>query len=932
MQQQQSEHNTSGLLKIPQAYWARYLLIILIVLVLWQFVTGGSSNVLFSILGLTVLLIVANLFEQQQRQIQSLQQQLFALQQRLTDLPSKDQMSSDAAQATMTTQSLEQPLPSTVQDKEGPFPDEVAVPDEATSQINSTPLPNQVAVSVALSKPQEDADTLKELKAVTSLWHTAIDWFKGGNSIVRIAIVVLLIGVVLLLRFASEYWQLTLSAKMAAIAGGGFVLTALGYVLRKKRFEYAISLQGAGLGIVFLVLFSAFHLHVIASISLAYLSLIALLAATLVLALRQNALILAFIALGSGFVAPFILNTGSNNVAAMMAYYFVLNSALAVIAWFKPWRILNTVALLMTFGIGGFAVWFNAEPGQYFQISCWVWLIFALYLFISIRYSQLIIQFDQKFSDIPFIDSTLIFATPFMAFSLYAGLVDSDGQALSIASAILAAVYLSIGFVLHRKVHQLTILAQCFYGLGLVFLALILPFAFDAYWSSVGWAIHGAVVLYLGWRYNIVNARYFGTVLLLASGIATLCAVILDQQTVLFASSVLMLCYALAAYCLRYNLQQRPRSAFEQFFSILFIILSFTLTPYVYHRIAVHLSWSMYFVSLPLLLWFLILTGLYRLKNKVLDRDWSAISFIILAVAAFLTFAHLIDFHIGDLLAIYQLNHEKRQQLFWVGILWLAGFAVFIRCRSMQDKVRQLAQHYTLATIAVLYLGILGAVWSNSFTSIYLWALVPIIVFSITLFFEKYKDLQSYWVGNPGIIVIGLLWLCYISALHTGQWHLPYIVLLNPVDLSSLLLFAIITYAIRPFLMQGQREVQIISAASILFVGLFLISSVLLRVLYHYADLPYWSQQAWGNSTVQTCLTILWTSVALVLTSLASRKSWRYIWMLGIAVLALVILKLIFLDLSHSHTLTRIVSFIGSGLIMLVIGYFAPLPPKAKLN
>ncbi|MCH4246297.1 MAG: DUF2339 domain-containing protein [Acinetobacter populi] len=929
MQQQQPEHNISGLLKIPQAYWARNISVILILLVFWQFFTGGGNNVLFSIMGLVVLLIVANLFEQQQRQIQSLQQQLFDLQQHLSNLPAKDQIFSDTTQAITTGQASAKPLQSapTLHGTEDQLADE-SIQSNEISTINPKPLSDQVVVPVMVSQPRDDADALKELKAVTSLWHTAIDWFKGGNSIVRIAIVVLLIGVVLLLRFASEYWQLTLSARMAAIAAGGFALTALGYVLRKKRFEYAISLQGAGLGIVFLVLFSAFHLHVIASISLAYVSLIALLAATLVLALRQNALILAFIALGSGFVAPFILNTGSNNVAAMMAYYFVLNSALAVIAWFKPWRILNTVALLMTFGIGGFAVWFNAEPEQYFQISCWVWLIFALYLFISIRYSQLIIQFDQKFSDIPFIDSTLIFATPFMAFSLYAGLVDSDGQALSIASAILAVVYLSIGFVLHRRVHQLTILAQCFYGLGLVFLALILPFAFDAYWSSVGWAIHGAVVLYLGWRYNIINARYFGTALLLASGIATLYAGVLDQRTVLFASSVLMVSYAFAAYCLRYALQTRDRSAFEQVFSILFMTLSFAIVPYVYQHTVAHLSWQMNFVSLPLLLWFLLLSGWYWLKHKIFDQTWSLIGFTILVLSTLLTLIHVIDH--TDLLVLYQLNMAERYQLFWVSLLWLAGFSVFIQSENATTTSARIWQNAILATLAVFFLGALGAVWSNSFTSIYLWTLVPIVVFAITLFVERYQGLQSYWVGNPGIIVIGLLWLCYISALHNGQWDLPYVMLLNPIDLSSLLLFAIITYAIRPFLIQGQRELQIVSAASILFVGLFLISSLLLRVLYHYADLPYWSQQAWVNSTVQTCLTILWTSVALVLTSLASRKSWRYIWMLGIAVLALVILKLIFLDLSHSHTLTRIVSFIGSGLIMLVIGYFAPLPPKAK--
>ena len=101
----------------------------------------------------------------------------------------------------------------------------------------------------------------------------------------------------------------------------------------------------------------------------------------------------------------------------------------------------------------------------------------------------------------------------------------------------------------------------------------------------------------------------------------------------------------------------------------------------------------------------------------------------------------------------------------------------------------------------------------------------------------------------------------------------------------------------------------------------------MLRSLHHYMSLPYWSLQAWQNGTVQASLTILWAALALILTTFASKKALRYVWLLGIAVLAVVIAKLIFLDLSHTHTITRIISFIGSGLIMLVIGYFAPLPP-----
>ena len=40
--------------------------------------------------------------------------------------------------------------------------------------------------------------------------------------------------------------------------------------------------------------------------------------------------------------------------------------------------------------------------------------------------------------------------------------------------------------------------------------------------------------------------------------------------------------------------------------------------------------------------------------------------------------------------------------------------------------------------------------------------------------------------------------------------------------------------------------------------------------------------------------------------------------------------KLLLLDLSNAGGAERIIAFIVVGVLMLVVGYFAPLPPKAK--
>ncbi|MGZ9188259.1 MAG: DUF2339 domain-containing protein, partial [Candidatus Binatia bacterium] len=47
----------------------------------------------------------------------------------------------------------------------------------------------------------------------------------------------------------------------------------------------------------------------------------------------------------------------------------------------------------------------------------------------------------------------------------------------------------------------------------------------------------------------------------------------------------------------------------------------------------------------------------------------------------------------------------------------------------------------------------------------------------------------------------------------------------------------------------------------------------------------------------------------------------------GAGLMAIVVAKLFFVDLSNVGGIERIVSFIGVGLLMLVVGYFSPVPP-----
>ena len=79
---------------------------------------------------------------------------------------------------------------------------------------------------------------------------------------------------------------------------------------------------------------------------------------------------------------------------------------------------------------------------------------------------------------------------------------------------------------------------------------------------------------------------------------------------------------------------------------------------------------------------------------------------------------------------------------------------------------------------------------------------------------------------------------------------------------------------------------------------------------------------------VQAGLSIVWTLIALSLMIGGHLRHRREVWLIGAVLIAVVVAKLFLVELSNRGGLARIVSFIGVGVLLLVVGYFAPLPPK----
>jgi uncharacterized membrane protein len=163
---------------------------------------------------------------------------------------------------------------------------------------------------------------------------------------------------------------------------------------------------------------------------------------------------------------------------------------------------------------------------------------------------------------------------------------------------------------------------------------------------------------------------------------------------------------------------------------------------------------------------------------------------------------------------------------------------------------------------------------------------------------------------------------------------LPYVPLLNPLDLTQVLMLLALAMWFNRIATNDTALARAISphmVASLLGALTFLwINAVALRVVHFATGIPYTPHALWSSTLVQATLSILWSSIALAAMAIANRKRWRAVWIIGAILLAAVVLKLFFVELAQTGTVTRIVSFIGVGLLLLLIGYVAPVPPAQK--
>jgi uncharacterized membrane protein len=843
--------------------------------------------------------------------------------------------------------------------RQAPAPPPAGHPESASEPRTSSGPPDARAAigpsPVQVERPWEDVDEPKQPEIrepltpthaeASTAYHTtelpfvgAIrSFFTGGNALVRTGVIVLFFGVAFLLRYMAEHTHVPIELRLTGIALGGILLLVFGWRLRKNRSGYALALQGGGVGILYLTVFAALHLYAILPAAIAFPLLAAIAIVSAVLAVLQDSMAFALLAVSGGFLAPVLASTGHGSHVVLFSYYAVLNTGILGIAWFKAWRPLNIAGFVFTFVIG--TVWgvLKYRPEDFGTTEPFLALFFLFYLGISILFT---LRQPAKLTG--YIDGTLIFGTPIVVFALQAAMLHERLMSLAYSAIAMSALYLASAWAMKRRhADSQKLLVESFIALGVAFLTLAVPLALDARWNAATWALEGAALIWVGCRQNRLLPRLSGALLNLAAG-----------------------CVAASEFDLGVNHWSLPLGGYfgllVQSGAAIFSARTLHANRQYLKEIEQVAPDALYWWGLA---WWLV-GGFSEIRQYVPTYEM----FTALALVTFTTLAsseicrrtRLAAARIAALLqlpamllfaayAAMHLRHPFAEGGWWA---WPTAFAglYYLMFRHEGAAHAPLANAlHSVAAWAFCALTSWEAAWQVDSTvaggdswpaagwaaipALFLWQL-PRLVTRVRWPFARNREAYLFGAG-VGVALYLALWSLATNVASTADASpLPYVPVLNPLDLAQAFVLLILLRYWRflsavasPAFVRMDKRVPLPTLAALTFIWL---NAVLLRSLHHWFGVSLTIEDLMASTLVQTSLSLFWTILALFTMLMAARKGNRVVWLVGAALLVVVIAKLFLIDLSRIGSVERIVSFVGVGLLMLVVGYISPLPPPRE--
>ena len=395
------------------------------------------------------------------------------------------------------------PVPTSVPSSSDRPPEKAApAPPARDRSVLGVPVPQGPPPAIPLARPPAPAIAPSAFSKKSDLEARI-----GGSWFNRIGIIAIFLGVTFFLKYAVDKEWIGPAGRVLIAAAVGLGFLILGERLRKRYPSYAYGLTGGGIAVLYAAIwFASGNKYGLLSQPVAFALMAAVTATASLLAARYNALPIAVLGLIGGFLTPILLSTGVDNEIGLFTYIALLDLGVLALAYSKQWRSLNYMAFIST--VLMFAAWMYRWYGTDGIDKLWK-TIFFLTLFFAIFALLAVLYNVVNRRPTGWLDLAMVFSNALLYFGTSYELLDDNHHGILGLFALLVSVfYMALGYFTYNRDREDNLLILTFLGLAFLFAVLAVPIQFDQHWVTMGWAIEGVVMSWVGLRANDRTSRY----------------------------------------------------------------------------------------------------------------------------------------------------------------------------------------------------------------------------------------------------------------------------------------------------------------------------------------------------------------------------------------------------------------------------------------
>lgn len=327
--------------------------------------------------------------------------------------------------------------------------------------------------------------------------------FIGENLFGKIGILVFVVGIGLFVKYAidKDWINETLRTVLGFVTGSA--LLAVAERLRKPYRTFSSLLAGGAFAVFYLTVAIAFHYYHLFSQPVAFVILVVLTILMSLLSILYDRRELAVISLVGGFLAPFLVSSGSGSYIVLFTYLAILNVGMFGLSVYKKWTELPVISFVFTYLVMGSYVLsqlvIEALPHEAASLMAgWLLAFVTLFYFIFLLPVLSILKSESMRVNRILLSVIVTNNFVYLGFgSLFLSHLILPFKAEGLLTLFVAVVNLILVIWLRRSKQDYKFLIYTMLGLVLTFVSITVPIQLDGHYITLFWASEMVLLLWL---------------------------------------------------------------------------------------------------------------------------------------------------------------------------------------------------------------------------------------------------------------------------------------------------------------------------------------------------------------------------------------------------------------------------------------------------